>query len=111
MKEQRPKINSRKKDCPVCWVKSGSRHNKNCQYAYKLPEDSKELKVKRNVSLWHRLAHLIGAWNGYCDAFYVKEHLYMAFVCEVCGRKAGAHCIDGLIQRIETPKEDNGKSV
>jgi len=99
------KINSRKANCPYCNVGTGSRHNKTCVYAYKLPEDSKRVGAQKETntkkaSLLHRLKHKIGLWNGYCDAFYIKEHLYMSFTCVECGKRYGTHCIDDLIDKL-----------
>lgn len=51
------KINSRKNPCPICKVKSGSRHNKACRYAYILPKDSK--RIKQKISLYKRLLLLL----------------------------------------------------
>ena len=51
------KINSRKNPCPICKVKSGSRHNKACRYAYILPKDSK--RIKQKISLYKKLLLLL----------------------------------------------------
>ena len=51
------KINNRKKNCLICGVRTGSRHSKDCVYAYKLPDNSK--RIKRHIGLIKKLRLII----------------------------------------------------
>ena len=44
--------------------------------------------------VWHRLMHGIGWFDGFCDAFWKGDKLYMSFVCGDCGKRTGICRID-----------------
>ncbi|MGV8131346.1 MAG: hypothetical protein ACP5N7_04590 [Candidatus Pacearchaeota archaeon] len=52
------------------------------------------------MKILHKIQHLLGFYNGYCDAFYDENNvLYMSFVCNTCGKRTDIHPCDGIIDR------------
>lgn len=66
---------------------------------------------KEKISIFHKIAHLLGNYHGYCDAFYKGKKLYMSYVCSTCGKRSMIFPIDNVIDRDINKEMKRRKSL